>query len=46
MRVFCGDGATHASGTPSWTVFDQDLVDKVLEDHNLPTRFARFMVED
>jgi cytidylate kinase len=37
---------THTSSTPSWAVFDQDLVDKVLEDHNLPMRLARFMVED
>lgn len=29
-----------------WTVFDRNLVEKVLEDHNLPTRLARFMRED
>ena len=29
-----------------WTVFDRNLVEKVLEDHDLPRRFARFMPED
>jgi hypothetical protein len=29
-----------------WTVFDRNLMEKVLEDHNLPTRLARFMPED
>lgn len=29
-----------------WTVFDRDLVQKVLEDHHLPNRLARFMAED
>jgi cytidylate kinase len=29
-----------------WTVFDRNLIDKVLEDHNLPTRLARFLPED
>jgi cytidylate kinase len=29
-----------------WTVFDRNLVEKVLEDHNLPTRLAQFMPED
>ena len=28
-----------------WTVFDHNLVEKVLEDHNLPRRLARFMPE-
>ena len=31
---------------PPWTVFDRNLVEKVLEDHRLPERFARFMPED
>ncbi len=31
---------------PPWTVFDQNLMDKVLEDHNLPTRLARGLPED
>jgi cytidylate kinase len=29
-----------------WTVFDRNLVDKVLHDHGLPERVARFMPED
>lgn len=29
-----------------WTVFDKDLVQRVLEDHKLSDRFARFMPED
>ena len=29
-----------------WAVFDRNLVEKVLEDHHLPSRFARFMPED
>jgi len=31
---------------PPWTVFDRNLMDKVLEDHNLPARLARFLPED
>lgn len=30
----------------SWTVFDRNLVEKVLEDHHLPGRIAGFMPED
>jgi len=33
-------------GSPPWTVFDRDLVDRVLEDHDLPARLAEFMPED
>jgi cytidylate kinase len=29
-----------------WTIFDRNLVEQVLEDHNLPQRLARFMPED
>jgi Cytidylate kinase-like family len=29
-----------------WTVFDRNLVEKVLADHDLPERLARFMPED
>ena len=29
-----------------WKVFDRDLVDKVIEEHDLPERMARFMPED
>jgi|DewCreStandDraft_4_1066084.scaffolds.fasta_scaffold75452_1 cytidylate kinase len=29
-----------------WTVFDRNLVEKVLEDHKLPAHLAKFMPED
>jgi cytidylate kinase len=29
-----------------WTVFDRELMDKVLADHNLPKHLARFLPED
>jgi cytidylate kinase len=29
-----------------WTIFDRNLVDKVLEDHQLPSRLAKFFPED
>ena len=29
-----------------WTVFDRNLVERVLEDHHLPAKLARFMPED
>ena len=28
-----------------WTVFDKNLVEKILEDHHLPSRLARYMPE-
>lgn len=31
---------------PKWTVFDKNLVEQVLKDHDLPARLARFMPED
>ena len=31
---------------PPWTVFDHNLIDKVLEDHNLPAYLAKFLPED
>lgn len=37
------------SGPPdarAWTVFDKELVEKVLEDHNLPSKLAQYMPED
>jgi cytidylate kinase len=33
-------------GIAPWTVFDRNLVEKILEDHHLPGRLARFMPED
>lgn len=29
-----------------WAVFDRNLVERVIEDHNLPKRLAKFMPED
>ena len=34
------------SSDPPWTVFDRNLMEKVLEDHNLPARLAQFLPED
>jgi cytidylate kinase len=31
---------------PTWRVFDRDLITKVLEDHHLPARLAKFLPED
>ena len=31
---------------PSWTVFDRDLMNQVLADHNLPDHLAKFLPED
>lgn len=36
---------THEAAPP-WTVVDRDLVEKVLQEHHLPARLARFMQED
>jgi hypothetical protein len=33
-------------GMPPWTVFDRNLVQKVLEEHKLPQSLARFMPEN
>src|SRR5208337_2709722 len=35
----------HGDGT-RWAVFDRNLVEKVLQDHNLSPRLAAFMPED
>jgi cytidylate kinase len=37
--------AQNPSGCP-WTVFDKNLMEKVLEDHHLPARIAKFLPED
>ena len=34
------------SGCAAWTVFDRELMDKVLADHNLPAYLAKFLPED
>ncbi len=31
---------------PQWTVFDRNLMEQVLADHNLPARLAKFLPED
>ncbi len=33
-------------GAARWTVFDRELMDKVLADHNLPRYLAKFLPED
>lgn len=37
---------SHAPGHGGWTVFDKELVQKVLEEHSLPRDIAKFMPED
>jgi cytidylate kinase len=32
--------------SPPWTIFDRNLVERILEDHHLPKRLAKFMLED
>ncbi|HUA38985.1 MAG TPA: cytidylate kinase-like family protein [Candidatus Sulfopaludibacter sp.] len=36
----------HSRNAALWTIFDRNLIDKVLEDHNLPPCLARFLPED
>lgn len=36
----------HSKSAFPWTVFDRNLMDKVLEDHNLPTYLAKLLPED
>ncbi len=36
---------THSATHHEWTVFDQNLVEKVLEDHRVQKRFAGYMEE-
>jgi cytidylate kinase len=38
--------ARSPAGSCPWAVFDRNLVEKVLEDHHLPNRLAKFMPED
>ncbi len=35
----------HIANSPHWTVFDRNLIDKVLEDHNLPLRLSEVLQE-
>jgi len=32
--------------SPAWTVFDRNLIETVLTEHNLPARLARYLPED
>ena len=36
----------YPSSAPPWTVFDRNLMEKVLEDHHLPARLAKLLPED
>lgn len=38
-------GRDKSSGVP-WTVFDRNLIEQVLQDHDLPVRFAKYLPED
>jgi cytidylate kinase len=38
--------AHETEGGRPWAIFDRNLVEKVLEDHNLPARLAKFMPEN
>lgn len=38
--------AEDLDGPVPWTVFDRNLVEKVLEDHHLPQALAKFIPED
>ena len=38
--------AAQQKDTPPWTVFDRNLVERVIEDHDLPKALQRFMPED
>ncbi|MFC2133070.1 AAA family ATPase [Bacteroidota bacterium] len=33
------------SDSPKWTYFDRELIDKVIEDHNIPERFKKFITD-
>jgi len=45
-ELLAGYLQSRAPDDRSWTVFDRNLVEKVLEDHHLAGRLARFMPED
>lgn len=38
--------ARDKSAAAPWTVFDRNLIEQVLKDHNLPVRFAKYLPED
>ena len=37
---------SHDANDPPWTVFDKNLVEKVLEDHDLPEKIKEFLPEN
>lgn len=45
-KLAAGLQADNPADRRPWTVFDKDLVAKVLEDHHLPSRMAEFIPED
>ena len=44
--LVAGLQARDPQASPPWTMFDRDLVERVLKDHKLPERLAEFMPED
>jgi cytidylate kinase len=38
--------ARDKTGAAPWTVFDRNLIEQVLQDHNLPVRLAKYLPED
>jgi cytidylate kinase len=44
--LVAGLQAEEPPASPLWTMFDRDLVERVLEEHELPKRLAEFMPED
>ena len=44
--LVAGLQAGDPQASPPWTMFDRDLVERVLKDHKLPERLAEFMPED
>jgi len=44
--LVAGLQASDPQASPPWTMFDRDLVERVLGDHELPERLAEFMPED
>lgn len=38
--------ARDESAMAPWTVFDRNLIEQVLKDHNLPVHFAKYLPED
>ena len=46
QRLGAGLQANTPASEPPWTVFDRNLIVKVLEDHNLPPGLAKHLRED